>query len=69
VIFVFLPPRPVKYEVHLTGSKENKSNSKLRVLGAFAVGNSLSKTLSGSPFKPPFSRVVVDFIMGRFYKE
>ena len=42
------------------GSKENKSNNKLCVLCAFAVKFILSKTLLGSPFKPPFLGVVVD---------
>ena len=42
-------------------SKENKSKNKLCVLRGSAVGIVLSKTLSGSPFKPPFLGVVVDF--------
>lgn len=41
-------------------SKENKSKNKLCVLCA-AVRIILSKTLLGSPFKPPFLGVVVDF--------
>ena len=41
-------------------SKENKSKIKLCVLSGSAVSIVLSKTLSGSPFKPPFLGVVVD---------
>jgi hypothetical protein len=41
-------------------SKENKSKKKLCVLCASAVRIILSKTLLGSPFKPPFLGVVVD---------
>jgi hypothetical protein len=44
----------------LAGSKENKLNGKLCVLCVSAVSIVLSKTLSGSPFKPPFLGVVVD---------
>ena len=42
-------------------SKENKSKNKLCVLRGSAVGIVLSKTLSGSPFKPPFLGVMVDW--------
>ncbi len=42
-------------------SKENKSKNKLCVLRGSAVRIVLSKTLSGSPFKPFFLGVVVDF--------
>jgi len=42
-------------------SKENKSMSKLCVLCASAVNIFLSKTLSGSSFKPPFLGVVIDW--------
>jgi len=43
-------------------SKENKSKNKLCVLCGSAVRIIFSKTLSGSPFKPPFLGVMVDFI-------
>ena len=43
-------------------SKENKSKNKLCVLRGSAVRIVLSKTLSGSPFKPPFLVVVVDYL-------
>jgi hypothetical protein len=48
-------------------SKENKSKNKLCVLRGSAVGIVLSKTLSGSPFKPPFLGVVVDFFQKNFF--
>jgi len=41
-------------------SKENKSKNKLCVLCASAVRIVFSKTLSGSPFKLPVLRVMVD---------
>jgi hypothetical protein len=48
VVFVFLP---------LKGKQEK---SKLSVLCVSAVNIIQAKTLSGSPFKPPFLGVVVD---------
>jgi hypothetical protein len=53
VILVFLP---------LKGKQEK---SKLSVLCVSAVNIIQKETFSGSPFKPPFFRVVVDFSLAR----
>jgi hypothetical protein len=57
VVFVFLRPESPAF---FSGIKGKQEKSKLSVLCVSAVNIIQAKTLSGSPFKPPFSGVVVD---------